>query len=266
MDNLDEHAINVFTDGSSYSGPRAGGVGIRIVTIGDDGHEIVFDHQPLGVRGGNNQQMELLACIEALKLLAGRHSPIDLTGFHKVVISTDSTYVVEGYDSARFTWPRSRWLTRDGTPVANAKLWKELVKRSTAVGMRVEIKWVKGHKSSAHNKAADKLAKGSAKLASRPPLSVVSVRRKMTKKSVERGSVALTGQRLTIRIITDEYLSVQRCYRYKYEVMSKSSNYYENVDIAYSELLLRAGHTYYVRMNDNTRNPRILKQFREVAP
>ncbi len=28
MDNIVENAINIFTDGSSYSGPRKGGMGI----------------------------------------------------------------------------------------------------------------------------------------------------------------------------------------------------------------------------------------------
>lgn len=51
MDVLDERAINVFTDGSSYSHPRRGGVGIRIITVGVDGHEIVHEEQPQGFQG-----------------------------------------------------------------------------------------------------------------------------------------------------------------------------------------------------------------------
>ena len=30
---LDDLALNIFTDGSSFSGPRAGGIGIRIITF-----------------------------------------------------------------------------------------------------------------------------------------------------------------------------------------------------------------------------------------
>jgi hypothetical protein len=65
--------------------------------------------------------------------------------------------------------------------------------------------------------------------------------------------------------VTDEYLKVQRTFRYKYEVMSKASAFYEKVDRAYSDILLKAGHTYYVLMNDETKNPRILKVYREVV-
>jgi ribonuclease HI len=265
MDTIDETAINIYTDGSSYSHPRAGGIGIRIITVDANGNEVIHDEQPLGFPGATNQQMELQACIEALQLLASRRSPVDLSQFSKIIIKTDSRYVVDNYSAALFTWPTTKWHTRDGAPVINAQLWKDLVKQVFNVGMRVEIRWVKGHRASAHNKAADKLAKGSAKQAGRKPLTITSVRRKKTAKSIERGSVKLTGQRITIRIITDEYLRVQRCYKVKYEVMSKASVYFGNVDIAFSDIVLRAGHTYYVLMNDDTANPRIMKLYREAA-
>lgn len=265
MDNLDENAINIYTDGSSYSHPRAGGMGVRVITLDEDGHEVIHDEQIVGFRGATNQQMELKACIEALKLLLGRHSPVDLSNFPKIIINTDSRYVVDNLNNAKFAWRKKRWLTWEGTPVANAQLWKELVKAIAAVRCRVDIRWVKGHKASIHNRAADRLAKASAKSSIQGPLTVTSVRRKKTTQSIERGSVELSGQRLTIRIITDEYLRVQRCYKYKYEVMSRGSAYFRSVDLAYSDVLLRAGHTYYVLMNDNSKNPRIRKMYREVS-
>jgi Ribonuclease HI len=264
MDKIDENAINIYSDGSSYSKPRRGGLGFRIVTVDANGDEVIHDEQPLGFQGATNNQMELQACIEALKFVTGRRSPVEPKNFSKVIIYTDSRYVVDNFSNAKFVWPGQKWSTRDGAPVANAQQWKDLVKLVRVVRRRVEIQWVKGHKSSTHNRAADKLAKGSAKQAARDPLTVTSVRRKKTQKSIERGSVELGGQRLTIRIVTDEYLRVQRCYKYKYEVMSKASSFFGSVDVAFSELLLRAGHTYYVRMNNNSKNPRIEKLFREV--
>jgi ribonuclease HI len=264
-DLIDETAINVYTDGSSYSGPRRGGMGILFVIAGQDGYPLLFEEQPLGHQGATNQQMELQACIEALTILGGRRSPIDIADFRKVIVKTDSMYVVDNIGKARFEWPKSKWLTRDGTPVANTAQWKELVKVSNSLQRRVEFRWIKGHKASAYNKRADKLAKGSAKGVLQKPLTVTSVRRKKTSKALEVGSVVLNGQMLRIRIITDEYLRHQRCYKYKYEVMSKSSTYFGQVDLAYSEHLLRAGHTYSVRFNSDTRNPRILKMFKEIV-
>jgi len=74
----------------------------------------------------------------------------------------------------------------------------------------------------------------------------------------------MLNQRVSIRIITDQYLRLQRCYKYKYEVISKSNPYSGNVDFAYSEILLDAGHCYSIRFNDNQQNPMILKMFKEL--
>jgi ribonuclease HI len=38
--NLEERAVNVFTDGSSLPRPRRGGTGICIVTVDEDGQEL----------------------------------------------------------------------------------------------------------------------------------------------------------------------------------------------------------------------------------
>jgi len=111
---------------------------------------------------------------------------------------------------------------------------------------------------------ADRLAKSSAGNAVRPPLAHVKVRRKKSSRQEERGSVALTGQRMTIRIITDQWLPVQKMFVYKYEVVSQRSQYCGFVDRIFSEHLLSAGHTYSVRVNDDSKRPWITKMFREV--
>lgn len=264
MDNIVEGAINVFTDGSSYSGPRKGGMGVLFVVINEQGHEESYELVLLGHRGANSQQMELQACVEAFDYLLSKYCHLNLRQYRKVVVYSDSTYLTEHFNKAKFEWPRSRWLTRDGTPVANPEIWKNLVKKSQKLGRPVEFHWVEGHKSSIGNRAADKMAKRSAKGALRPPLSTVSVRRKMSSKTTQRGSVILTGQKMTIRVIEVQRLNVQKIWKYRYEVVSKSNPSYNNVDIAYSSLGLRDGHIYFVLMNDDTRNPRILKCYREV--
>lgn len=62
-----EDALNVYTDGSSYSGPRTGGIGIRFITIDEHGNEKILDIEEPGFNGATNNQMELYACIQALK-------------------------------------------------------------------------------------------------------------------------------------------------------------------------------------------------------
>ena len=177
MDNIVENAINIFTDGSSYSGPRKGGMGILFVVINDEGHEETFQLVPQGHKGANNQQMELQACVEAFDYLLSKYSPISLSDYRRVIVNTDSMYVTENFNRAKYDWPKTKWMTRGGAPVANAEIWKNLVKKSQKLGKPVDFQWVKGHKSSAGNKAADKMAKQSAKGLLRPPLTVVSVRK-----------------------------------------------------------------------------------------
>jgi ribonuclease HI len=258
-----ENTLNIFTDGSSLGSPRAGGIGVRFVIIDAYGEEQVQDLEFAGYKNATNNEMELHACIVALKEAMKADIPPNIT---KVVIQTDSLYVVDNYNKAMFEWPKTRWLNRKGRPVLNAHLWKKMVKCFREIGMRVEIKWVRGHSKSKHNKAADRLARASARMPLNKPFTHVSVRRKTTGKSVDIGSVGMNGQRVTIRIITSEYLTVQKVWKYKYEVISKNSRYRGHVDIIFSQHFLSSGHTYYVRVNSDTSNPRIEKLFREIKP
>jgi RNase H len=139
--------------------------------------------------------------------------------------------LVNGYHSAQFDWPRARWLTRDGNPVANTPLWKELLRRAGRMGPPVELRWVKGHKESFFNKRADRLAKASAKsLVQRGPLDARKVRRMKTVEKVQRGSVEMLGQQLTIRLFEEVDQSAQGLVRFKYEVMTKRSPHLGRVD------------------------------------
>ena len=76
----------------------------------------------------------------------------------------------------------------------------------------------------------------------------------------------MRGQRATIRIITDEYLPLQRVNKYMYEVVSKASEFRGFVDVIFSDssIYLSAGHTYFVRFNDETRAPRVVACYRET--
>lgn len=263
----DERDLNIYTDGSSYSGPRRGGLGILYVTVDENGEEVVDEYPLPGYVGATNQQMELRAAIDALLALVTRRAPVSAASCRRIVIWTDSTYLVDGFQSALFTWPTTGWMTRDGNPVANAQLWKELSRTARRTGKRVEIRWVKGHNSSAYNKAADKAAKRSAARQTGQHISHVKVRRKTSKNSVDVGSVGMHGQRLTIRVISDEFLRVQKLNKYRFEVLSRASPYFGKVDFIYSEadVYLSAGHTYHVRVNADARAPRVVKIFREVV-
>ena len=94
---LDENAITIYTDGSSYQRPRAGGIGIVFVTVDEQGHEVVEEALEAGYQGATNNQMELQACVDALTLLKRGRTKIDVSRHRKVVIRTDSMYVCENF-------------------------------------------------------------------------------------------------------------------------------------------------------------------------
>jgi len=234
-----ENAINIYTDGSSFSKPRSGGIGIRLVIINSSGLEEYEDFPLPGYPGATNNQMELCACIEGIKIAMRR---ADFNSFARIAIYSDSQYVVDNRQRALYTWSRNDWCNYQGKPVDNATLWKDLLNTIKKCKKRVDFYWVKGHAKNQHNKAVDKLARQSSKTAINPSLSIIKVRRKLSAKSVDQGCVPMKNQRISIRIITDEYLRLNKCYKYKYEIVSKCSPYFGSIDFAFSKIMLNAGH------------------------
>lgn len=258
---LRDNALNIFTDGSSLPHPRRGGIGIRFVTTDTTGDEVIEDHCLLGYKGSTNNQMELMACIKALEI-ACDHPMMDMV--NEVWLYTDSMYVTNNIPNAMFGWQKLRWMNRSGRPIENTELWKELIRVVKRVPRRVRFQWVKGHSKNAHNKAVDKLAKQSARGVLNKSLRVATVRRKKTDRSAQVGSVKMESQTMSVRIITDTYMRTQKLYKYMYEVLTEDSPYCGNCDYIYSELVLRAGHHYEVRVNEAPDNPRIVEVLNEL--
>ena len=257
----DENALNIYTDGSSFSSPRRGGIGIKF-GFPDYTNKGEQDFAPEGYVGATNNQMELKACIVALKQVS-KFS--ELQQVSRIIIHTDSLYVVDNYTAAKYRWPKNQWKKSTGAPVLNTELWKDLIRKVQKIRKRVDIEWIRGHSKNKHNKAVDKLAKKSAKTATKRLPGFVNVRRKLSDKSVEYGSVKMLGQKISIRIITSEYLrSPHKIWRYKYEVISKKSRFYKNVDIIYYHGVLRQRYSYSVSLNKNKDYPQISNVLREI--
>lgn len=264
---LHEDALNIYTDGSMFSSPRAGGIGIVFVIINDAGDaQVIKEFDRPGYQQSTNQEMELEACIVALEEALDDER---LEQYSRIEIFTDSQYVAQGHKSAKFVWPKTQWTSREtGRPILHVQQWKRLLrllKRAEQARRRVNIQWVKGHKQNPYNKAADKSAKRSAKNPLNRPLSTVSVRRKKSARKTEIGSVKMQAQQLIVRIITAQFLSSpHRLWKYKYEVLSPESDFCGNVDEIFSDIYMRDGHEYEVRFNDNTDNPRIVEVLRDL--
>lgn len=254
----DSNALTIYTDGSFYPANRCGGFSMLFIFPEHLNKENI-NVTPYGYQKTTNNQMELKACCSALSESLKLEKE-----WQRIIIYTDSSYVCNNYDSARYRWCNNHWCNDYGRPVSNSDIWKELLVNVKKTRCSVDIRWVKGHSKSENNKLVDRMAKVSARKAVNKPLTLVGARRKISNKKTELGSVLILGQRISIRIITAEYLP-QGFYKYKYEIISSSSHYSGCVDMIYSDISLRVGHKFSVRLNDDKKFPKITKVYRDIT-
>ena len=133
--------VEIFTDGACSGNPGPGGWG---VVMRWRGHEKELFG---GQAETTNNRMELMAAIMALEAL---------TQPCKVVMTTDSRYVMDGITQWMANWKKRGWKTAAKKPVKNQDLWQALdeqVQRHS-----VNWHWVKGHSGDEGNEKADSLA------------------------------------------------------------------------------------------------------------
>jgi ribonuclease HI len=133
--------VEIFTDGACRGNPGPGGWGALLVA--GDRRKTLHG----GERLTTNNRMELTAAIEALRALKGRQ---------KVVLHTDSKYLMDGIRSWLPGWKQRGWKTAAKKPVKNQDLWQAL--DAAAARHDVTWQWVKGHSGHAGNDEADALA------------------------------------------------------------------------------------------------------------
>ena len=139
--------IKIYTDGSCLKNPGNGGWAAIIFMNG----------KKISIKGNKkkttNNQMELMAAIEALKKIP--------TG-QKGQVYTDSKYVKLGITEWIEKWSKNNWKTSSKQKVKNLELWLELNKVSKK--HKIEWLWVKGHAGDPFNEEVDTLAKKAANL------------------------------------------------------------------------------------------------------
>ncbi|MFL2636791.1 MAG: ribonuclease HI [Flavobacteriaceae bacterium] len=132
--------VIIYTDGSSRGNPGPGGYGI----IMEDCNSGFVKEYSKGFRHTTNNRMELLAVIDALKMLKKNNL--------KILIYTDSKYVV---DSVEKKWV-FKWKTTNFKNKKNVDLWLDFLKlfdKNT-----IKFNWIKGHNNHPQNEKCDKLA------------------------------------------------------------------------------------------------------------
>ena len=139
--------IKIYTDGSCLKNPGNGGWAAIIF----------MNNKKIAIKGNKknttNNQMELMAAIEALKKIP--------TG-QKVQVYTDSKYVKLGITEWIDKWSQNNWKTSSKQKVKNLELWTELNEISKK--HKIEWFWVKGHAGDPINEEVDALAKKAANL------------------------------------------------------------------------------------------------------
>lgn len=136
-------SFRVYCDGSGTTGGHAG---IAFVAYADSGDW--FGEGSLPLRNATNQQAEILAATFAL------HS---LHPLPKVVVVSDSEYVVKGMTVWLDDWLARGWRTAAGKPVKNQAHWQRLIDAASRHG-HVDFEWTRGHVGTYGNERADELA------------------------------------------------------------------------------------------------------------
>lgn len=260
---IDEEALNIFTDGSSFPlKKQAAGVGVRLVWVNAQGDEEYEDFSPPGWSSATIDEMEIKAV--TVGLMEAQLLFEDLRRFKRILVFSDADYVVSNFSKAMNVWPNRAWRGANDMPVENIDLWKELRKQVRNCPVRVDVEWVKSHKSNTHNVAADKLARKSAELPVNRPLSIRETARKWSDRPTRRGCIPVNGQTLKIRIISREYLAPAKTTKYRYEVIDANDASFKDVDFAYCEAHLSRHMCYEVRLNKDQTAPTFIEIIREL--
>jgi ribonuclease HI len=138
---LSKPLVEIYTDGACSGNPGHGGWGALLIFKGKKKEISGY------LETTTNNQMELMAAIEALKVLK---KPC------KVNLYTDSTYVQKVITELIYNCEKNNWRKRDNSPVKNIELWQKLQQEMEKHD--IIWNWVKGHSDNEGNNTADRLA------------------------------------------------------------------------------------------------------------
>ena len=134
--------VEAFTDGACLGNPGPGGWAALLRAKGTE--RLIAGGEP----DTTNNRMELMAAIAALEALK---RPC------RVVLTTDSRYVMQGIEEWVPRWVANGWKTADKKPVKNQDLWQRLA--AAAASHQLRWQWVRGHNGHVENERVDVAAR-----------------------------------------------------------------------------------------------------------
>lgn len=134
--------VIIYTDGACKGNPGPGGWA-AILSCNGRQRELSG-----GEKNTTNNRMEMTAVIRALQELKKAGCAVQLY--------TDSEYVRRGFTEWLPNWQKTNFRKKDGKPVLNVDLWRQLQRAVSA--HRVQWHWVRGHDGNPGNEQADTLA------------------------------------------------------------------------------------------------------------
>jgi ribonuclease HI len=147
-----------------------------------------------------NNRMALIGATKALEFLAAKDNRM------KVLLVSDSEYLVKGMRQWVYGWLARGW-TRRGGPIENLTLWQDLT--AAARLHDVQWTWVRGHAKHPKNEYADSLAVAAARERKTSPGTVESgfmdwLRAKQAKGLYSGYDPDQEFERLERRIVSEE--------------------------------------------------------------
>jgi len=151
---MDANQVVIYCDGACSGNPGPGGWGSLVA----------YRNQVTELGGAaqstTNNRMELTAAIEALQFVLVRSLLKDQL---KILILTDSVYVIRGITQWIKGWKSRGWKTAEQKEVLNQDLWLQLDNVLASIKNKnplVDLSWnfIKGHAGFEGNERCDKIA------------------------------------------------------------------------------------------------------------
>ena len=110
--------FHIYTDGSCLGNPGPGGWGFAVIQ-----EQISLWESSGSAPDSTNNRMEIQAVYEGLKALKGAYSKANPDGPLKVMLFTDSKYVLDSFEKGWIkNWMRNGWKNAQKKPVKNKDL------------------------------------------------------------------------------------------------------------------------------------------------